>query len=83
MTQHTPTQTQHTAGAIRAADLIIHDIQWTNMPIFQISLETIIDNETHAAEMLAFILKVESTDLANHIQEIQQEAFELIKKVRG
>jgi hypothetical protein len=54
-------------------------------------IEWIIERETHAADMLAFIEKVAAWDFAKFgsdstnesIYNAQHEAFELIKKVRG
>ena len=39
--------------------------------------------KSHYDDMLAFIEKVKSCDLANCVPDIQAEAFELINKVRG
>jgi len=91
--------TQHTAGdgVIRATAKIIEmELQHSLTPgrVFDI-----IDNETHAAEMEAFIEKVAAwdfegrhdtiridniiSDMASVISDAQQEAHELLKELRG
>ena len=72
-----------TAGAIRAADQIRNG---TNGGMSANTMADIIDEETHAAEMLAFVEKVAAWDWIGDdkgIEQAQTEAFALLKKVRG
>jgi len=95
--------TQHSKGAIRAAEIIYDgetDIYRNDADYAEIvKLAKIIDEETKAAEMLAFIEKIAAwdfegrhdtiridniiSDMASVISDAQQAAFALIKKVRG
>jgi len=76
--------TQHTAGAVRAAIVITNHY---DNPIDLNNCARTIDRETHAAEMLTFIEKVAAwpytAPQGTAIFMVQEEAFALIKKVRG
>ncbi len=81
------TQTQtHSAGAIRAAEKIRASLYWNDIPR---AFESIIDAETHAAEMQAFIEKVaawefdetHAAEMLAFIGNVQREAFALLQKV--
>jgi len=85
---------KHTDGAIRAAIIISNHRDWGIAHGFPEFVTKIIDEETHAAEMLAFIEKVAEWDYKVYrsnvtgfnvepIEQAQREAFALIKKVRG
>jgi len=77
---------KHTAEAIRAAEIIS---DYLCIDGCNNNIVAIIEDETHAAEMLAFIEKVAAFDfegnknLYDKVIQAQSEAFELIKKVRG
>ncbi len=88
------TQTQHTP-AYRAAEQIqklLDDDIFSNT----IEIANIIDEETHVADMLAFIEEVAGCEFGLNVvrigniienihsafQRMQKEAFELLKKVR-
>jgi len=76
---------QHTAGAIRAATIINNNQGWSDASGFKEFMAGTIDKETHAAEMRAFIKKVEEEILhSDHemLRAIKREALELIEKVR-
>ena len=74
-----------TAGAIRAAKIIEDGLNKYGANFWgYMSWAEIINEETHAPEMLAFIEKVASSEYSRDtIMEAQDEAFALIKKVRG
>lgn len=73
----------HSAGALRAATQIDSIRNWDGSTPFVEIVADIIDRETHASVMEAFIEKVAAIDLANRVVEIQDEAETLIKKARG
>ncbi len=68
------TQTQ---GAVRAAEEIIR-MTIPGLETWKPKIAAIIDEETHAAEMEAFIEKVSTTPFA-----LRHEAKALLEKVRG
>lgn len=80
------TQT-HSTGALRAS----YKLKQYGIcdPIIFNDIARIIDRETHASEMLAFIEKVAAfsfegnKNLYDKVTQAQAEAFRLLKKVRG
>ncbi len=83
------TQTQHTAGARRATNHINEYFDWMELSEHQKGeMDAIIDEETHAAEMEAFIEKVTTLPINEHwttlrdaLIAVKREALELIEKV--
>ena len=77
----------HTAGVRRAADHINEYYDWMELDDEQLAhIAAIIDEETHVAEMLAFVEKVNAWDFDRtgyRISQAQEEAFALLKKVKG
>ena len=73
-----------TAGAVRAANRYFDEVN--NLKISSVNakkwLAEIIDEETHAAEMEAFIEKVAKGKFHFAIDALH-EAYELLQKVRG
>lgn len=76
-------QQTHSAGAVRAANKLFPDFEVVD------EISKIIDRETHAAEMIAFIEKVAAWEFGSNsfnptaLLQVQAEAFILLKKARG
>ncbi len=77
--------TEHTLGEIRAAEKIVGG-SWTREKSSINEVATIIEDETHDSEMLAFIEWIITRDEATPVatlRDIKAQALELIEKVRG
>ena len=76
----------HSPGAVRAAEKITAEMKQPKVLVDW--LLNIIYEETHLPELIAFIEKVAAWDfdidfINGSIEQAQNEAFALIKKVRG
>ncbi len=74
------TQT-NTPGAVRAAERIDRSKDWIGGQLYKEWLSEVIDEETRAAELLAFIEKVAEGLSSGGMA--QTEATALIKKAKG
>lgn len=86
----TEQETTHTAGAVRAAEIIRDSIGCKDNPLLSYTFTIIIDRETHAAEMeaaLEFIAAGETSDGTNYNHDdalcFVNTAKETLEKVRG
>ena len=75
--------TQHTAGAVRAANKIVGG-RWTRQKSSINEIARIIEEETHAAEMQALIDRMATISLGDHagLFNLKRESLELLEKVR-